>query len=380
MSCLTIRAVETTLLDLPIRRPHHFATVTIDRQSVLLVRLRTAEGIDGLGEAVTPGGPWWGGESVEGIKATIDGYLAPLLVGEDACRITALLGAMDRVVAGNPFAKAAVEMALFDAKGKALGVPVYELLGGLVHASIPVTWALAAGDQQRDIAEAEEKLVHGEHAAFKLKMGELEPAADVRRVGAIARALAPRASVRVDLNSAWSEATAMRWLPALEEAGVELVEQPIPRWNLDGMARLAAAHRVAIMADESLGSVQDAWEIARRAAADVFALKLHKSGGIQNVTKIAAIAEATGIPCYGGASLETSIGTAAAAHVFATLPQLTEGCELFGPLWLADDLVEEPVAYRDGRLCVPQGPGLGVQLDEQQVRRYTREREAAPTR
>lgn len=375
MTCLTIRAVETMILDLPIRRPHHFAVLTVARQSIVLVRLRTADGIEGLGEAVTPGGPWWGGESVEGIKATIDTYLVPLLIGEDACRITALLGAMDRVVAGNPFAKAAIEMALYDAAGKALDVPVYRLLGGLVRESLPITWALAAGDVDRDIAEAEEKLAQGGHPSFKLKMGALEPAADVRRVAAIARALTPRAGVRVDLNGAWSEATAMRWLPALEDAGVELVEQPIPRPHLDGMARLAAAHRVPIMADESLASVQDAAEIARRAAADVFALKLHKSGGIQNVAKVAAVAEAAGIPCYGGTTLETSIGTAAAAHRFATLPDLTAGCELFGPLWLGDDLVQQPVRYHHGHLWVPHGPGLGVRLDEAQVRRYARERQ-----
>ncbi|MGD0073426.1 MAG: muconate cycloisomerase family protein [Candidatus Binataceae bacterium] len=372
MTRLKIRAVRADILDLPIRRPHTFASLTITKQSYLLVRLQTEEGIEGVGEGVTAGDPWWGGESVEGMKSMIDSYLAPLLIGEDATRFGLLRRKMNTVAAGNPSAKAALEMALLDAWAKALEVPLHELLGGIYRDSIPTTWALATADVAKDCEEAQRKRETHGITRFKVKIGAAEPERDVARIAETVRVLGPRASVRIDLNQAWDELTATRWLPELESRGLDLVEQPIQRWNLDGMARLAAMLRIPILADESLYTIQDALEIVRRAAADIFALKIPKSGGLFEVKKIAAIAEAAGLPCYGGSTLETSIGTAASIHLYCSIPNLTAGCELFGPLWLADDIVEESVAIRDGQVWLPQGRGIGVRLDEQKVRRYLR--------
>ena len=373
MSELPIREVTTEILDIPIRRPHQFSVQKIDHQSYVLVRVRTDDGLEGIGEGVTPGGPWWGGESIESMKVMIDTYLAPQLVGEDATRTEYLLKKMDRVAAGNNFAKASLEMALYDLMGKALGVPVYALLGGLYRESLPSTWALATGSVETDVAEAEEKLETNLHSRFKIKVGADEPAADAAHVVAVCEALQGRAGVTIDPNGAWDEITAMRWLPVMEEAGVELFEQPLPRWNLEGMARLVARLDAPVMADEGVCTPQDALAAVRRGAADVFALKIPKSGGITNVKKIAAIAGAAGVPCFGGSTLETSVATAASLHVYCTLPNLTEGCELFGPLWLADDIVEETVEFRDRAVWVPCGPGLGVTLDEEKVDRYRRD-------
>lgn len=369
---LTIDSVDTTIVDLPLHRPHRFSAVTIDQQSYVLVRIRTREGIEGIGEAVVPGGPWWGGESIEGIKVVIDAYLAPLLIGQDATRVGHLRKAMDTRVARNPFAKASLEMALFDAWGKAVDLPIYELLGGLYHESIPVTWALGADEAKDVVEEIEGKLDAGQHSSFKLKMGAQDPARDVARVLDVAQVLAERTSLRVDLNCAWDELTATRWLPALEAGGVELVEQPVPGWNIDAMARLAALLQIPVMADESVWSPHDALVLARAAAADIFALKITKSGGLAAVRRIASIAGAAGIGCHGGTTIESSIGTAASVQLYAALPEITAGCELFGPLLLAEDVVAEGVQYRDGHLQVPRRPGLGVTLDEDKVRRFTR--------
>jgi muconate cycloisomerase len=138
------------------------------------------------------------------------------------------------------------------------------------------------------------------------------------------------------------------------------------------MARLAEMELVPIMADEGMCTVQDALAFAKRRAAHVFSLKVHKSGGITRTNKTAAVAEAAGIRCYGGTTLETSVGTAASLHLYCTIPGLSEGCELFGPLLLKDDIVEEPVEYRDFRAWVPRGPGLGVSLDEEKINHYRR--------
>ncbi len=372
MSTLTIASVDTVIVDLPLRRPHRFKSMTTDHQSYLVVRMRTTDGIEGIGEAGVPGGPWWGGESVETMKPTIDTYLAPELIGQRADQVELLMHRLDRVAARNAFAKAAVEMALFDAWGKAVGLPVHAFLGGLYRESIPVTWALGAEDADIVIAEAEEKLAAGLHSSFKLKMGAIDPAADTTRIASVAKALGDRASIRVDLNAAWDEPTSARWLPVLEDAGVELIEQPVPGWNIDAMRRLADRLTVPIMADESLLTAHDALTLYRNGAADVFSLKVHKHGGLSATKKVAAIAEAAGLPCHGGTSIESSIGTAAAAHAYAAFGAVTFGCELFGPLLLAEDIVTEPIRYSDEALRVPHRPGLGVELDEDKLAKLAR--------
>jgi muconate cycloisomerase len=367
-----IESVETLVLDVPLRRPHRFSVLTIDHQSLLLVRVRTADGVVGTGEGVVPGGPWWGGESIETMAIVVDRYLAPLAVGGDASRPAGLRARMDRLVAGNPFAKAAVETAIWDAWARTRGVPLHELLGGRVRDSLPVTWALGADEPDAVIDEISAKLEAGDHRSFKLKMGAADPADDVARVEKVARSLSGRASLRVDLNGAWDEVTAARHLPRLEEAGLDLVEQPVPGHDLGAMERLAARLAVPVMADESVRTEHEAFEVARRRAADVVSLKVSKSGGFGVTARVAAVAGAAGLPCHGGTSIEGPVGTLAGLHLFCSLPAVTWGSELFGPLLLAEPLTGEPLDYRDGELHLPSGPGLGVELDEAAVHRFRR--------
>lgn len=368
----TIERIDTTILDLPLRRPHQFSVTTMHRQPVVLVQVATSEGIVGLGEAVVPGGPWWGGDAVESIQALIDNYLSSALVGASAQQVTAANRRMDRIAQGNWVAKAAIEMALLDACGKSLGTPVYQLLGGLVRSSLPVTWALGATEADAVIEEAEAKLAAGLHTSFKLKMGASEPRDDVERVLKVAAALGDRASVRVDINGAWDETTAEQWLPELERGGVDLVEQPIPGWAVEGMARLSARLTIPIMADESVRTVHDALAVARLRAGDVVSLKIPKSGGLTRTQAVAAVADAAGLPCHGGTSIETSIGTSAALHAYCALPGVTWGCELFGPQLLTEEAVTTACTYQDGHIHVRHEPGLGVELDEAQVKELRR--------
>lgn len=368
----TICEINAEIVDLPIRRPHRFASHTMRHASHLIVRVRTEEGLEGIGEGTTPGGPWWGGESVETMKAMIDSYLALALIGENATRVGRVLEKMDHVAARNAFAKAAVEMACHDILGKALGVPLCDLLGGPLCDSLPVLWTLAAGDADRDIAEAEEKLEAGLHSRFKVKVGAADMDAELKRLARISYALGDRAQLTIDPNGSWDELKTVQALPRLAEIGVSMLEQPVPDWNLAGMARLTGAELLPIMADECVRSVHDALAVAGRRAAHVFSLKVLKSGGITRTQKTAAVAEAAGIRCFGGTSLETSVGTAASMNLFCAVPNLTEGCELFGPLLLADDVVEEPLEYRDFRVWRPRRPGLGVALDKEKVAHYRR--------
>ena len=369
---LAIVSIRSTIVDVPTVRRHKLSSLSVTAQSYVIVELRLANGAEGIGEAATLGGPRWSEESVESIKSAVDAYLAPVLIGAPANRFEAARTRMEAAAKRNNAAKAAIESALFDAVGKTLGVPAGQLLGGAVHESLPVLWTLASGDPAQEIEEAERKLAARLHNTFKVKIGAQTPEADIARLSDLARALTDRASLIVDANQAWDETTALRYLPVLAELGVRLVEQPLPAWNLAGMARLRARSTVPLMADECVFSAHDMLDVVRTGAADVVSLKLVKHGGLLATRNVAAVAEAAGIGLYGGCLLESSIGAAAHLQVFGGLRELAWGCEHFGPQILVDDLVEQPLRFADFRIHLPAGPGLGVTLDQEKLRRYAR--------
>ncbi|BCG25174.1 muconate cycloisomerase I [Pseudomonas tohonis] len=372
MISTAIESLEAIIVDLPTIRPHKLAMHTMQNQTLVILRIRCADGVEGIGEATTIGGLAYGYESPESIKTNLDRYFAPLLVGQDASNVNAAMQRIDRTITGNTFARSAVETALLDAQGKRLGLPVSELLGGRVRDSLEVAWTLASGDTARDIAEGEHMLEVRRHRIFKLKIGANEVNQDLRHVIAIKKALGDRASVRVDVNQYWDEAVALRACQVLGDNGIDLIEQPISRNNRAGQARLALRSPAPIMADESIECVEDAFNLAREGAAPVFALKIAKNGGPRAVLRTAAIAEAAGIGLYGGTMLEGSVGTLASAHAFITLAELAWDTELFGPLLLTEEIVTEPPRYEDFQLHVPRLPGLGLTLDEERLARFRR--------
>lgn len=369
----TIDAFETCLVDLPTIRPHVLSVATMRQQTMVLVTVRCSDGTTGVGEATTIGGLSYGEESPEGMKLALDTYFAPLVLGADPTRPAELMDRLNRAIAGNRFSKCAVETALLDALGQRVGLPMSELLGGRRRESLPVAWTLASGDTAKDIDEAERMLAQRRHNIFKLKIGKRSVADDVAHVAAIKRALGDRASVRVDVNRAWDEASATRGVAMLEAAGCDLVEQPVDAHLRGAMARLSQRFTIPIMADESLTGPASAFDFAAGAAADVFAVKIAQSGGPKAACAVAAIAEAAGVALYGGTMLEGPIGTAASAHAFSTFAHLSFQTELFGPLLLTEEILEEPLAYADFGLKVPDGPGLGVRLDADRVAFFCRD-------
>ena len=364
---IQIDSVDVLLLDLPTIRPHQLSVATMRRQKLVLVRIRASDGVIGWGEATTIGGLAYGEESPESIRTNIETYMAPILVGADATSPNARMVELRSRLQGNRFALCAIETALFDAQARRLGVPLSDLFGGRVRDSLPVAWTLASGDTARDIAEAETMLDLKRHRVFKLKIGARDVRADAAHVAAIKRALGDRASVRVDVNQAWSEPEAMLGMSMLEHAGVDLVEQPIAAHDHEGMRRLRNMNRVPLMADEALHGPLDAYRIAERRAADVFAIKITQSGGLRGAQQVAAIGESANIGLYGGTMLEGAVGTVASAQLFATFPELAWGTELFGPLLLTDEILRTPLEYRDFALQLPSGPGLGIELDEERI-------------
>jgi muconate cycloisomerase len=367
-----IQTIETFLVDVPTIRPHKLSVATMNTQALVLVRVRCADGIEGWGEATTIGGLAYGEESPESIKTNIDTYFAPLLAGMEASQVAKAMAKVRKTIQGNRFAKCAIETALLDAQARRLDVPLSELLGGRVRDALPVAWTLASGDTTKDIAEAEHMLDIRRHRIFKLKIGLRSVDDDVAHVLAIKRALGERASVRVDVNQAWSELDAVRGIARLEAGGIDLIEQPVKAGNRAALARLKDRFDVAIMADEALHGPDDAMALARMDAADVYAVKITQSGGLLAAQEVATVARLAGIGVYGGTMLEGGIGTAATAHVCATFADLAWGTELFGPLLLTEEVLREPLVYRDFMLQVPTGPGLGVTIDTEKLQAMRR--------
>ena len=368
-----IDQIETLILDIPTIRGHVLSMATMRTQTAVLVRVRFADGSEGIGEGTTIGGLSYGAESPESIKSAIDTYITPALVGRNGDNVNGAIQLVDKLVKGNRIAKAAVEIALWDGLGKRLGVSVAQLFGGAVHERLPVAWTLASGNSETDIAEALQMIETRRHNIFKLKIGKRDVKDDVAHVARIKQAVGDAASVRVDVNTAWSLQDARWGLKGLQDAGCELVEQPVSARYRRAMAELAAGYEIAVMADEALNGPEDALEVASSKAADVFAVKVAQSGGLKRASEVIAIAQAAGVGLYGGTMLETGLGTAAALQLFATIERLDWGTEFFGPLLLTDEILANPIAYRDFCVEIPKGVGIGATLDADKIAFFRRD-------
>ena len=336
-----------------------------------IVRIETDSGITGIGEAQADIGFF--GETVEEVRISVEDYLGPQLVGKDPFEREYLLGLIDH--RGNTCARAGIDLALHDLIGKALGVPVATLIGGLHRTRVQVAVEIAGGPPD---AMARECLVFMDKGvrAFKPKIGGI-PAKDADRLRAIREAVGPEVSLRADANQGYNSKEAIQLCRLAERDGVnlELLEQPLPYWDLQGMASLRRSVDVPIEADESCYSVHDAMQLVRHEAADVLNVKLGKAGGLYEAKKIAAIAEAAGLRCVLGTAFGLGIEIAAKLHLAASTMTVVDAVE-FTELGLHKSLLAPPhdsllaLPLEDGCLPVPDGPGFGVALDDSELRQH----------
>ncbi|TDN60060.1 muconate cycloisomerase family protein [Scandinavium goeteborgense] len=367
---ITIESIACWLVDIPTIRPHKLSMTTMGCQTLTIVRMTCAQGV-GWGEATTIGGLSYGSESPESIKSAIETYLSPLLCGQTFSGVAALAAKMNASVKGNTFAKSALETAFLDVQGKMLGLPVSALLGGALTERLPVLWTLASGDTEKDIDEGKRLLAEGRHDTFKLKIGARELKTDLRHALAIKAALGDEVSIRVDVNQAWDVTTAIKGMTELQAGGIDLVEQPIPRWDQRGLITLSQRFAVPILADEAVATAHDGYALASGGFTGAYALKIAKAGGPVQALKLAQVAQAAGVALYGGTMLEGTLGTVASLHAWSTI-NMHWGTEMFGPLLLKDDIVVRPLDFSHGQVTLPQEPGLGVDIDPDKLRHYAR--------
>jgi len=335
----------------------------------LLVKVHTDEGLTGLGEvSCTPG---WSGEDQVSAAHFIGGLLAPLLVGQNPTDIERLTLTLQRGVAANPFAKSALEMALWDILGKSVGLPIYRLLGGPVRAVVPTKFSVS-GQKPEKAAEIAAWAVAQGFRTMKVKVG-LDPEEDVERVRAVRRAVGPDVRLGVDANGGWSTRVAIQTIRRLYESNIYFAEQPVPALDVAWLADVRHQVQVPVMADESVYTLQDAMAVVRAGAADVLSVYVGKGGGIGPARKIAAVAEAAGLTCTVGSNLELGVASAAMIHLAMATPGIGAEefpCDILGPFFYEDDLLAEPLPITGGQAKPLERPGLGVELDERKVDRY----------
>lgn len=368
---MKITRIETIPVSVPIERTRATkgARGSHTTSPFLLVKVHTDEGLTGLGEvSSTPG---WSGEDQVTAAHVVATYIEPYLVGQDPTEITRLSREMSRVVAGNTFTKAGIEIALWDLLGKAAGLPLYRLLGGKVREFVPTKYSVSGLEPAR-AAEIAAWAVEQGFPAMKVKVG-IEPEEDIARVRAVREAIGPNVRLGVDANGGWAPRVAVQMARRLEEFDVFFIEQPVPPGDISWLIDVRAQAKVPVMADESVSTAQDAIALARAGAADVLSIYLGMGGGIGPGRAVAAVAEAAGITCTIGSNLELGIGNAAMTHLALATPGIGAEefpCDIISPFFYEDELLAEPLPIIAGEARVFERPGLGVELDEAKVERY----------
>ena len=358
----------TAIRAIPVRvpRPQPFTSslgLQAGSENAVVV-VETDGGVTGIGEISSI----WDRKG-RGQAEDVNDLLAEALVGMDPFAPNRVADRMDELLHRSYPAKAGVEMALYDIMGKALDVPVYDLLGGRRRERVALSRSLSMGDAEAAVAQAEAAAAQG-YRTLKLKVGR-DAESDCRTLAALRRALGDGFTLRVDANMGWPSAKeAVRRIRRLEEFDLELVEQPLAADDLEGLRFVRERVETPIMADESVWTPADAMACVRAGAVDVFNVYVAEAGGLGAASRVFAVAEAARLPGIIGSMPELGIGTAAQAHLAFAVPALGYACDLNGFTYHSDDIARHDLRLEDGYIYPPPGPGLGVELDTERLERY----------
>ncbi|MFG3604687.1 mandelate racemase/muconate lactonizing enzyme family protein [Micromonospora chersina] len=369
---LTIEAVDTYAVALPTIRSFGVSGGSVAVAGTPSIRVLvkvTAGGVTGWGEA-TPI-PAWTYETAESIVTTVDRYLAPAILGCPAWDLDGVTSAFDRAInrgftIGAPLAKCAVDVALHDLLGRALGVSVGVLWGQRRRESIQLGW-IVSGQTAAEVADAVAEGRGLGYEAFKVKVGlhsEAEDAAVVRAV----REAAPDAALWVDANQAYTVDGALRMARRLADLDVTTFEQPLPANDVAGQRRLRETSPIPVALDESLRHPSDLATFVKLNAVDVAIAKVQRSGGLTLSRRLCALAEDAGVRLMGSGLTDSDLGLAASLHLFAAYG-IDTPVDLNGRQFLTSSYATgATVEVKGGVARVPSGPGLGVEVDESVVR------------
>jgi L-alanine-DL-glutamate epimerase-like enolase superfamily enzyme len=366
---MKIASIEVIPIRLPLIEPFVIAYATYPDVLSVLVRVRTGDGAEGWGEA-TPD-PNVTGETWASAAAMLRDDLSPALLGHDARNRETALRRLDARVEGAPSAKAALDIALHDLVARAAGVPLWVLLGGRSNAALPISRVISMAGPEA-MAEAAARHAAVGFTTVKAKVGDGErPALDARRVAAVREAVGPDVAIKVDVNQRWrTSGVAIAAIRAMAASAPAYIEQPIAAWDLEGLAEVRRQTGATIMVDEGVHGPRDMQRVVALRAADLVNIKLMKTGGLVNAMKLNAIAETAGIAAQVGTMVESSIASAAGLHLATALANVRT-VEMGGPNMLREDIGDLRDCYAPGRIVLGDRPGLGIDLDEAAIRRFS---------
>jgi L-alanine-DL-glutamate epimerase-like enolase superfamily enzyme len=370
---MKISKIECIPVMIKYKRPSVMGRRVIPGSEPVIVKIHTDEGIVGIAEA---GHASLGyiGEGQDSVMGIINNLFGPeILLGQDPRNIEKLVNRMYRMTKHNNAAITVIDYALHDIVGKKLEVPVYQLLGGLSNPKIPLGMVISFGDMEFVVRKARE-IKNAGFKSIKLKHGTVEQ--DIANIKAVREAVGPEMRLGIDINGGYDYFEALGALKKMEQYDLFMCEQPVPFWDIDGMARLRQQVRVPICADESAADISQVLQVIKKNAADVLFIKVAKVGGLIMAQKWVAIAQAADIPVMCGCLVGSGFEAAAQAHLLAANDWMNRlEHENNGPLHMhdrydtvkppiTDDLAKNPPRYEDGYLYPPTGPGLGMELNE----------------
>ena len=353
---MKIKRISVGEINLPLARPFKTALRTVEHVNDVVVRIEADDGTVGYGEA--PPTAVITGDTKGSILCAIQEFIAPSLVGMDVEDMEGLQKKLHSCILKNTSAKAAVDMALYDLLGKRFGVPLYQLLGGAKN-EIETDITISVNPIDEMVADSMDAVKQG-FRVLKVKVGK-EGKADVERIRAIRQAVGPDAVIRVDANQGWNAKQAIRIINAMEDADldIELVEQPVPAHDFEGMKAITRAVETPILADESVFCAEDAIKIIQHGAADLLNIKLMKTGGIWKALQICSVADIYGVKCMMGCMLESRLSVAAGAHLAAAKGCITI-CDLDGPSLCSVDPYTGGPIFAGASIRMSSDPGIGV--------------------
>jgi L-alanine-DL-glutamate epimerase-like enolase superfamily enzyme len=353
---MKVKEIEIFHYDLPLIEPFTISIGTMYAANDVLVRIHTDSGIVGLGEAC-PFTPITGDTQETSIAAARD--IRTLVLGKDPLAIESIIKDFGAFVHTSPNTVAAYDMALYDILGKVASLPVYKLLGG-DRPSFETDITVGLDTSEKMVNWAKEHVSRG-YKTIKIKVGT-NPDIDVERLQTIREGIGAKVNIRIDANQGWTVPQAIYALNRMEPLRIQFVEQPVIRTDLAGMKRVREESPIPVMADESLFLPADAIQLIRADACDYFNIKLTKSGGMLNAIKIAHIADAANIRCMMGCMLDSRLALTAAAHVVASNSNIIFA-DLDGNAEHTVDPVMGGMTVKEGMITLPEGPGLGLDID-----------------
>ncbi len=368
---MKIDRFEVYAVSIPYKKPFTNSWGTVATGDHVILKL-FADGLVGLGEAAVIM-PDKGGEDQTSIADILVRCFGPALLGEDPFNVEGIMRKLDGMAATKYaylYTKAAIDSALYDLMGLSTGRPVCDLLGGRTRSAIEAGWAIGTAPPEK-MADTARHMKEMGYRFLTVKVDGKDYPTDVARVRAVREALGDDFMIDVDPNQAYPASECIPALKKMEAFDIAGVEQPCPAWDYDGMAKVADALDVPVAMDEGLITPADAHKIVHMKAADIFTLKLAKSGGYYYTKRIVAIGEAAGMG-FGMGSMHTfGVGTAAILHFVSATPEVAEPIGYGTPLdRFSDDILTTPIQIQDGIITVPSGPGLGVGLDDEKMKKY----------